>query len=116
MRLTAQHILRAVEPLIYGVRGRRLCVAALVVGRLLCLWQAAQIRPEAEYENSLPLGHPYIQVFKQYQEDFGGANTVLVALLQKPGTATDIYNEKFLAELKAATEEVFFMAGIDRAH
>ena len=116
MRLTAQTILSAVEPLIYGARGRRFCVAALVLGTLLCLWQALQIRPEAEYENSLPLGHPYIQVFKQYQEDFGGANTVLVALLQKPGTAPDLYNEKFLAELKAATEEVFFMAGIDRAH
>jgi len=116
MRLTAQQILSAVEPLIYGARGRRFCVAALLLGTLLLLWQALQIRPEAEYENSLPLGHPYIQVFKQYQADFGGANTVLVALLQKPGTAPDIYNAKFLAELKAATEEVFFMAGIDRAH
>jgi predicted RND superfamily exporter protein len=116
MRLSARHILSAVEPLIYGARGRRLSLAALLLGSLLCLWQALQIRPEAEYENALPLGHPYIQVFKQYQEDFGGANTVLVALLQKPGAAPDIYNEKFLAELKAATEEVFFMAGIDRAH
>ena len=120
MRLTAQHILSAVEPLIYGARARRVCVTALLLGTLFCLWQAAQIRPGAEYENSLPLGHPYIQVFKQYQADFGGANTVLVALLQKPGGAPnsypDIYNEKFLAELKAATEEVFFMAGIDRAH
>jgi len=116
MRLTAQHILSAVEPLIYGVRARRVCVSALLLGTLFFLWQAAQIRPGAEYENSLPLGHPYVQVFKQYQEDFGGANTVLVALLQKPGTDPDIYNGKFLAELKAATEEVFFMAGIDRAH
>lgn len=116
MRLTAQHILSAVEPLIYGARARRVCVTALLLGTLFCLWQAAQIRPGAEYENSLPLGHPYIQVFKQYQADFGGANTVLVALLQKSGTAPDIYNERFLAELKAATEEVFFMPGIDRAH
>ncbi|MDR3415903.1 MAG: MMPL family transporter [Nevskia sp.] len=116
MRLTAQHILAVVEPLIYGRRARRICVWLLALGTLLCLWQAAQTRPGAEYENSLPLGHPYIQVFKQYQSDFGGANTVLVALLQKPGGAPDIYNEKFLGELKAATEEVFFMAGIDRAH
>ena len=87
MRLTAQHILSAVEPLIYGARARRVCVTALLLGTLFCLWQAAQIRPGAEYENSLPLGHPYIQVFKQYQADFGGANTVLVALLQKPGGA-----------------------------
>ena len=116
MRLTAQHILSAVEPLIYGARARRVCVSALLLGTLFFLWQAVQIRPGAEYENSLPLGHPYIQVFKQYQADFGGANTVLVALLQKPGTAPDIYNDRFLAELKAATEEVFFMAGIDRAH
>jgi len=116
MRLTAQHILSAVEPLIYGARGRRFCVAALLLGSLALLWQALQIRPEAEYENSLPLGHPYIQVFKQYQADFGGANTLLVALLQKPGTAPDIYNEQFLAALKTATDEVFFGYGIDRVH
>ena len=116
MRLTAQHILRVVEPLIYGARARRVCLLLLGLGTLFFGWQAAQIRPAAEYENALPLGHPYMQVFKQYQEDFGGANTVLVALLQKDGAAPDIYNEKFLAELKAATEEVFFMAGIDRAH
>jgi uncharacterized protein len=116
MRLTAQHILRVVEPLIYGALARRVCLLLLALGTVFFAWQAAQIRPAAEYENALPLGHPYMQVFKQYQEDFGGANTVLVALLLKPGTAPDIYNEQFLAELKAATEEVFFMAGIDRAH
>ena len=65
MRLTAQHILSAVEPLIYGARARRVCVSALLMGTLFFLWQAVQIRPRAEYENSLPLGYPYIQVFKQ---------------------------------------------------
>ena len=36
-------------------------------------WQASQLRPDAGFEKQLPLEHPYIQVFKQYQQDFGGA-------------------------------------------
>ena len=118
MRLS-ERVLALVEPAIYGARGRRCCVLFLLIGTALLLYQATQIRPETEYENSLPVGHPYVQVFKQYQGQFGGANTVLIALLQKPGTRdsqADIYNEKFLGELRAATEEVFFTPGIDRAH
>ena len=43
-------------------------------------------------DKSIPLQHPYMQVLKQYQDDFGGANTVLVALIQKDG---DIKNPYF---------------------
>src|SRR3546814_17530171 len=55
-----------------------------------------------------------MKVLKQYMADFGGANTVLVALMQKPGHG-DIYNEKFLTSLKTATDELFFLPGVDRS-
>ena len=42
----------------------------------------------------------------------GGRHTVLVALIQKDG---DIYNEKFLTKLKAVTDDIFFLPGIDRS-
>ncbi|MGH8455549.1 MAG: efflux RND transporter permease subunit [Stenotrophobium sp.] len=85
----------------------------IAVATLFLLFQAMQIRPDPGFDKSIPLQHPYMQVFKQYQTDFGGANTLLVALIQKHG---DIYNPRFLGELKAATDEVFFLPGIDRAH
>ena len=113
MTFSAAGILKVIEPLIYGRRGRPLAVAVLVVMTLLMLVQAARIRPDAGFEKSVPIEHPYMQVLRQYQTEFGGANFVLVALLQKQG---DIYNEKFLAELKSATDEVIFIPGMDRSH
>ena len=113
MAFSAAGILKHIEPLIYGRRGRPLAVALLTVMTLLMGVQAARIQPEAGFEKSVPIEHPYMQVLRQYQAEFGGANVVLVSLLQKNG---DIYNEKFLAQLKAATDEVTFTPGMDRTH
>jgi predicted RND superfamily exporter protein len=107
---TAERILRAIEPLIYA---RRKLTMGILLGITVVLgWQAALIKRDAGFDKSIPLQHPYMQVLKQYQDDFGGANTVLVALIQKDG---DIYNEKFLSKLKAVTDEIFFLPGIDRS-
>ncbi|SEQ05959.1 MMPL family protein [Solimonas aquatica] len=107
-----QRILRAIEPLIYA--RRTLTMAILVVATLLLAWQMVQIRRDAGFDKSIPLEHPYMQVLKQYMAEFGGANTVLVALIQKDGKG-DIYNEKFLRSLKQATDELFFLPGVDRS-
>src|SRR5688572_11934512 len=107
---TAEKILRAIEPLIYGKR--KMTMGILLGITVLLAWQAALIKRDAGFDKSIPLEHPYMQVLKQYQDDFGGANTVLVALIQKDG---DIYNEKFLSKLKAVTDEIFFLPGIDRS-
>lgn len=103
-------ILRAIEPLIYAKR--KLTMGILLAITAFLFYQMIQIRTDAGYDKSIPLEHPYMKVLKQYQADFGGANTVAVALIQKEG---NIYNEKFLASLKSATDEVFFIPGIDRS-
>lgn len=109
---TANRILSAIEPLIYA--RRKLTMAILVVITLLLTWQMVLIKPDAGFDKSVPLEHPYMQVLKQYMADFGGANTVLVALMQKDGKG-EIYDEKFLLNLKQATDEVFFLKGVDRS-
>src|SRR5579883_839686 len=109
----AQAVLRVVEPLIYGVRARRALFFLLAGATLALLVQAARLRSDAGFEKSVPLAHPYMQVFQQYQAQFGGADTVLVALERRHG---EIYTARFLAELKAATDQVFFMPGMFRAH
>ncbi|MEK6806367.1 MAG: MMPL family transporter [Pseudomonadota bacterium] len=109
---TAEKILAAIEPLIYA--RRKLTMGILLALTVFFAWQAALIKRDAGFDKSIPLDHPYMQVLKQYQDDFGGANTVLVALIQKDGKG-DIYNERFLTALKKATDEVFFLPGIDRA-
>jgi predicted RND superfamily exporter protein len=107
----ADRILRAIEPLIYA--RRRLTMGILLAVTLFMAWQASLIQRDAGFDKSIPLGHPYMQVYKQYQADFGSANKILVAVIQKDG---DIYNEKFLRHLKQITDAVFFLPGIDRAH
>ena len=103
-------ILRVVEPLIYGKRW--VGILWLTVLTVILGYQAAQLQPDAGFEKSIPLEHPYMNVFKQYQAEFGGANSVLVALLQKDGS--DIYNAEFLEKLKFVTDEVFYVPGNDR--
>lgn len=109
---TSTKILRAIEPLIYAKRW--LTMGILLVLTAFFAYVASGIKPDAGYDKSIPLDHPYMQVLKQYQADFGGANNVLVALIQKPGKG-EIYNEAFLASLKQATDEVFFLPGVDRS-
>jgi uncharacterized protein len=105
-----EKILKVIEPLIY--QHRKLNLLILLVLTVVFAAFAAGTRIDAGFDKSIPLDHPYMQVYKHYEAEFGGANTVLVALIQKDG---DIYNEKFLDKLKAATDEVFFLPGVDRS-
>ena len=102
--------LKATEPFVFGKRPWTLTALTLVT--LFMGWQAAQLRPDTSFEKQLPLEHEYIKVFKKYQQDFGGANLVLTAIVQKEGT---IYTPEFMETLRKATDEVFFLPGVDRS-
>jgi len=76
----ADAILRAVEPIIYT--RRHLTHFILVLLTLFFAVQTMRLEPDAGWLKTVPLDHPYMQKFRQYYKDFGGANTVLVALIQ----------------------------------
>ncbi|WP_370305070.1 efflux RND transporter permease subunit [Sinimarinibacterium flocculans] len=99
-------------PIIFNKRPRLLIVLFLTT--LFLGWHATNLRLDAGFEKQLPQGHPYIEVFKQYQREFGGANLVLLAVMQKPGTG-DIYQPPFMATLRQATDAMFFLPGMDRS-
>ncbi len=103
-------ILRVVEPIIYA--RRHLTHWILIVLTVLFLMQTARLQPDAGWLKSVPLTHPYMEKFREYYRDFGGANTVLFSLIQEDG---DIYNEAFMSQLQKATDDVFFTPGVDRA-
>jgi hypothetical protein len=107
-----EKILALVEPIIYGKRV--LLLALLAILTVIFAWLAVGTQVDAGFDKSIPLEHPYMQVLKQYEDDFGGANTVLVALIQKD-KSHDIYNEHFLTKLKRVTDEIFFLPGVDRS-
>ena len=91
---------------------RRGFLALFVVMTLLLAASASRLQVDAGFEKMIPLEHEYMQTFIEYRNTFGGANRVLVALRQHEG---DIYNPQFMEKLRAATDEVFFIPGVDRA-
>ena len=103
-------VLRVVEPIIFGKRA--LTMAVLLFLTAFLGWHAAQLRPDAGWLKMVPQAHPYMQTFMQYYEDFGGANTVLIALKNHEG---DIYEPAFMETLRQAADDAFFIPGVDRA-
>ncbi len=106
----SQAFIKITEPIVFGKRPRTLLVVGLMT--LFMVFEALHLKTDAGLEKQLPLGHPYIKVFKQYQAQFGGANLVLVAAVQKKG---DIYEPVFMETLRKLTDAVFFVPGMDRA-
>lgn len=105
-----RRILRAIEPLVYAKPW--LSMTVLLVLTAIFGYLASQTRIDAGYLKSIPLEHPYMETFIKYRDELGGANTILVALMQEDG---EIYNKKFLSTLKAVTDDVFFLPGVNRA-
>ena len=103
-------ILRLVEPPIF--HGRAITLTILLLITALLGWQALQVRPNAGWLKMVPQDHEYMQTFMEYYRDFGGANTVLIAVHNKKG---DIYQPKFMETLREVADEAFFIPGADRA-
>jgi len=130
-------------------RRRLLLVLGFVALTVLMAVNCAHIRVDASFNKQLPLQHPYIQTFTKYQDQFGSANRVIIALMAKggaggpshasdspggpgaPSSAADfapspithnptpspptIFTPEFFQTLKQATDEVFYMPGVDRS-
>lgn len=78
----------------------------------LMAWSAAFTRVDASFNKQLPQQHEYIRNFVKYQDQFGGANRVVIALMAREG---DIFTPEFFTALREATDEVFYLPGVDRA-
>ncbi|MDP4029174.1 MAG: MMPL family transporter [Gallionella sp.] len=110
MRFDSEKIINAIAHPVFACRRALLVVFALIT--MLLGYSATHLRVDAGFDKMIPLQHEYMQPFTHYQKVFGGANRVLVAVMQKQG---DIYdNPVFLNTLKQVTDEVFFIPGVDR--
>ncbi len=97
------------EKLLFG--HRRAFIALFVLMTAIMVFFASQLRIDAGFTKLLPMKHEYMQTFAKHQQEFGGANRVLIALMVKEG---DIFTEAFFSRLMAVTDEVFFIPGVDR--
>ncbi len=91
---------------------RRALLITFAVMTLIFVVSASQLRVDAGFDKMVPLSHPYMKVYKDYETVFGGANRVAIAIVQKQG---DIYNKEFMDTLKIATSEVMALEGVDKA-
>lgn len=91
---------------------RHFTVMAFVLTTLILGFFAAKTHVDASFNKQLPTDHEYIRNFKKYQEQFGGANRVVIALMAKEG---DIFTADFFRTLKSVTDETFYLPGVDRS-
>ena len=99
------------ENLIFGNRPAVIVLFALVT--VLLAWSAVSgLRVDAGFSKQLPLEHEYMETFLEHYEDFGGADRILIALVDESG---DMFNQEFFRALGQATDAVFFIPGVDRA-
>ncbi|MFO0334158.1 MAG: efflux RND transporter permease subunit [Pseudomonadota bacterium] len=92
---------------------RNAVLVAFVVATVVFGWIAfAGLKIDTRFTKQLPLEHEYMQTYLQHQEEFGGANRVLIAVVARDG---NMFTPEFLQALKVATDEVFFIPGVDRA-
>ncbi|MGB5621938.1 MAG: MMPL family transporter [Gammaproteobacteria bacterium] len=103
-------IVRRIEGLIFN--NRKIVIGFFILMTIFMAYTAAtQLRIDTAYSKQLPTKHEYMQTFRQYFDQFGGADRVLVAVVAKDG---DMFDEKFFETLKNVTDAVFFIPGVDR--
>ncbi len=104
------------EKLIQGVSRlvfdhRRMWLGIFTVLTVIFAISASRLTVDAGFNKMVPLKHEYMQVYREYEKVFGGANRVALAIVQKDG---DLYNKEFMAKLKGLTDDVFLLNGVDR--
>ncbi|MGQ0429133.1 MAG: efflux RND transporter permease subunit [Gammaproteobacteria bacterium] len=99
------------EPHVFGHRALILAIFAAIT--LALGWVAfSGLRLDTNFTKQLPLEHEYIRTYLDHKEEFGGANRLLIALVARDG---NMFTPEFFEALKIATDEVFFIEGVDRS-
>jgi predicted RND superfamily exporter protein len=101
---------RGAESLVFGARPFVLVLFAVLT--VVMVYFAAQLRVDAGFKKQIPLDHEYMQTFLEYEQDFGGANRVLIAVMAKDG---DMFDQEFFQVMEQVTAEVIAIDETDDA-
>jgi len=107
--MSLDKLIQAVSRIVFDHRKVWLIVFSMLT--ILFVASASRMVVDAGFNKMVPLTHPYMKVYRDYEKVFGGANRVALALVQKDG---DIYNKEFMGKLKGLTDDVFLLNGVDR--
>lgn len=76
-------------------------------------YSASQIKPDASFERLIPLKHEFIQNMLDNRSDLENlGNFIRIAVAVEDG---DIFNKAYMEALSEITDEVFYLAGVDRS-
>ncbi len=107
--MTLDALIQKVSDFVFG--NRRKLLVLFTAMTLLFAASASRLVVDAGFNKMVPLSHPYMKVYRGYEKVFGSANRVAVAIVQKDG---DIFNKEYMEKLKALTDDVFLLNGVDR--
>jgi len=106
----ASTLTRRISNFVFSIRP--LILLLFVVGTAVMVYSTLQLRVDAGFKKQLPLEHPYMQTFLDYEREFGGANRIMVALMAEDG---DMFTPAFFSAFEQVSNRVFFVPGVDRA-
>lgn len=101
---------RTAERLVFGARPLVLALFALLT--VVMLYFASQLHVDAGFKKQIPLDHEYMQTFLQYEQNFGGANRVLVAVMARNG---NMFDQEFFRVMENVTADVIAINETDDA-
>lgn len=107
---TTKRAIALCERAIFNHRG--LVVLLFLLTTIFLAYQATQLKLDASFSKNIPLNHEYMQNYVKHQQDFGGANSILVAVCDRD---SEIFNQSFFDTLKDVHDQLFFIPGIDRS-
>ncbi|HET7798628.1 MAG TPA: MMPL family transporter, partial [Nevskia sp.] len=101
---------RFAQRLIFDNRIVVLIVFALITAAMAFF--ASQLRVDAGFKKMIPLQHEYMRTFLDYEKEFGGANRILIAVMDKNG---DMFNQPFFQTMEKITQDAKTIDSVDSA-
>ena len=101
---------RMAEKLVFG--NRPIVLILFAIATVIFTFFAVQLRVDAGFKKQIPLKHEYMQTFLDYEQEFGGANRVLIAVLDKKG---DMFNQPFFQTMEKITQDAKSIDSVDEA-
>lgn len=92
-------------------RHRATVLVFFVLATLYLLFKATHIQLDAGFSKNIPLQHEYMHTYVQHEQDFGGANNILVAMCDGRG---DIFNAEFFDALRRTHDQLYYIPGVNR--
>ena len=94
--------------------GKRLWVLLAFLAITVYLVSAAiKVRPDATFEQMVPVKHPYIAAYMERKDELTGlGNAVRISVETTEG---DIFSQEYMETLRQISDEIFFIPGVARS-